>query len=102
MKLNLINKKISDFLKIDINALTCIFISAITVFVIAGTFINHGDELKEKYKSHFPTAQIDSAQNPAEEIRRQKIRTKAGNLLVFWIFMGFVGIWLLIIKIPAD
>ena len=77
------------------------FISVITVFVIAGTFINHGNELKEKYKSHFPTVQIDLAQNPAEEIRRQTIKTNTINLLGFLICMFFI-VGLFISTIPPD
>ena len=59
LKLNLINRKISNFLKIDVNALAWIFIGITTVFIITLTHLHQSDHIKERYNEHFPKVEVE-------------------------------------------
>ena len=90
LKLNLINNKISDFLNIKINALAWIVFCAITLFMISGTYLNHGDELIEKYNNHFVTKQIEPTQILVEktvETDTQTDKNKFNGLIIWFVYM---------------
>ena len=103
LKLYLINKKISDIFKVDVNALAWIFIGIITIFVIAGTYLHHGDYLKDKYNKHFPEVkveQVKQVENPIKETfeeREQNLKKSFSEIIL--MIMSFLVMLLLLRKL---
>ena len=67
LKLYLINKKISDLLEVEVNALAWIFTGIITSFIVTLTYLNHGDYLKEKYNERLKEVKVEQVEIPVKE-----------------------------------
>ena len=95
LKLNLINRKISNFLKMDINALAWIFVGIITAFIITGTYLNHSNLLMQEYDSHFSTTQFDTMQNSIETTVKSDVKDneKPTLKLIFILIAMWLGLW---------
>ena len=93
-KLNLINRKISDFLKIDINGLIWIIVSTITTFIVIGNYLNHSYDLKEKHNNHFTTEQVKTTQIPIKKtfVADTQIDDNLIFELIFWTIYIWIGL----------
>ena len=99
-KLNLVNKKIADFLEIDINTLVWIFICMITSFIIMGAYLKHGNDLNEKYSSNFSTTEVDITQNSTEKTIQPSTDTNTKSIfdtqifaVLFFLILISHGLW---------
>ena len=95
LKLNLVNKKISNFFKLDINALAWIFVGVITTFIIIGTYASYSDDLKEEYSNNFPIVEVESAQISVEKTVQPYVQTNEkapSELIIFMIFIFFISL----------
>ena len=104
LKLYLINKKISDIFEIEFNALAWIFVWVTTAFIITGTYLYHGNYLKEKYNEHFPKVQVEQVKEveqvdvSSEETVRKDKKKDIKELILLMCMSIFALILFRVIK----
>ena len=101
-KLNLVNKKISNFLKIDINALAWILTVVMISFIIAGSLSNFSDRFEEKHKDYLTQVKADLIKNYGDgnintDIPNSKKSVFAEMFIFLIIWLG-AGSWFWVYK----